>query len=118
MRDFSPVPWPMGTIEVSAKSLTMLSYSLKSYKMAQTNLKSSIEYITVYTTDPNSIMQPIPLNEFEGDSVFNTSVPFIISEETVKSALSASLRFGILGPPGNGTWEVTVNCSGEPVVVS
>ena len=61
-------------------------------------------------------MHPIPLTS-SNKQLFNISIPFKVPSSLSK-ARRAFLRFGVLGVPGNGTWEVNVTCVGGSSHVS
>lgn len=131
LRDIPPPKWPHGMLTLPARSLTVISYQMKqptdqahifsgdrSPKSSPTksispssHLQQShlLSYVTVQSSDPSSIMLPIPPTASSKQS-FNVSVPFKVPSSLGK-ARRALLRFGVLGVSGNGTWEVNLTCS-------
>ena len=138
VRNISPPKWPLGTLTLPARSLTVIAYQMKqSTGMANlnrdrppkssppTNLlppssslqqKHLLSYSTVHSNNSSAVMHPIPLTS-SNKQLFNISIPFKVPSSLSK-ARRAFLRFGVLGVPGNGTWQVNVTCVGGSSHVS
>jgi len=85
-------------------SLVTLSYTLNMSQHFSTN---TVSFKQFYPTSSKQIMLQ---TDFYIKCNYSLIVSYDLSDSNVQNAKEALVRFGVLGPAENYTWNITINC--------
>lgn len=94
------------TMSLPSTSLVTLSYTLKMPYHFTTNTVSFVHY---YPTSSEAIMVSMPINI---GCNYHLPISYNMNNSEQLSAKEALIRFGVLGPAENYTWNITTTCQG------
>lgn len=97
---------PDVTMSLPSTSLVTLTYTLKIPYHFTTNTVSFLHY---YPKTPEEIMVSMPLSV---GCNYQLPVSYDLSNSNHPSAVEALVRFGMLGPAGDYTWNISISCEG------
>lgn len=101
---------PNLVMSLPSTSLVILSYTLNVPHHFTTN---TVSFVHFYPRTSDEIMLSMPLNI---DCNYQLPISYDLSSSNQPSAKEALIRFGVLGPAENYTWNITTTCQGIPDV--
>ena len=102
-------PWlPDLTMSLPSTSLVILSYTLRMPYHFTTN---TVSFVHFYPKTSEEIMFLLPTNI---KCNYMLPISYDLSNSKQLDAKEALVRFGVLGPAENYTWNITITCLGTP----
>ena len=109
LREVDVPQLPDITMSLPSTSLVTLTYTLKTPHHLTANAISFLHY---YPKTPEEIMVAMPINI---GCNYQLPVSYDLSSKANHlSAKEALIRFGVLGPAENYTWNITITCQKTP----
>ena len=94
------------TMSLPSTSLVTLSYTLK---MAYHFTTDTVSFVHHYPISSEEIMVTMPINI---GCNYHLPISYNMNNSDKLSAKEALIRFGVLGPAENYTWNITTTCQG------
>ena len=108
LREVDVPQLPDITMSLPSTSLVTLAYTLKMPYHPTTNTISFLHY---YPKSPKEIMISMPIDI---ECNYQLPVSYDLSNANLLSAKEAFIRFGVLGPAENYTWNIAIICQNIP----
>ena len=93
------------TMSLPPTSLVTLSYTLK----MPYHFTNTVSFVHFYPTSSEEIMVSMPINT---GCNYHLPISYNMNNSNKLSAKEALIRFGVLGPAENYTWNITTTCQG------